>query len=70
MHARSAAIKAVVVAVTIASVAGARSLTATSVYPQPCVTIDGPGWTQTINLTAHQAPPKTARLRALHGRRY
>ena len=60
----------VLVALAIAATADAHPLRTTDVYPQPCATIDGPEWTQTINLTADQARPTTAQLRTLHGRRY
>jgi hypothetical protein len=64
------ALSLALIALAVAAAADAHPLGTTSVYPQPCVTVDGPEWTQTINLTAHQAPPKTAHLRVLHGRRY
>src|SRR5262245_23295954 len=54
----------------LVAAAGARPMRSTGTYPQPCATVDGPAWTQTVNLTANLPPPKTARLKELHGTRY
>jgi hypothetical protein len=57
-------------ALVLAPGVGARPMDQSGTYPQPCATIAGPPWTQTINLTANLPPPKTARLRVLRGNRY
>jgi hypothetical protein len=58
------------IALAVAADAGARPLAAQGSSPQPCATVDGPEWTQTINLTAHQAPPKAPQLQVIGGTRY
>jgi hypothetical protein len=53
----------------IAAVAEARPL-ATGPIQLCGGTTDGPEWTQIINETGHLPPPRTDRLRLLHGTRY
>ena len=54
----------------LARAAIAHPMPASADYPHPCTTIEGPAWTQTINLTASLPPPKVARLKVLRGTRY
>src|SRR5262245_1073347 len=37
---------------------------------RPCATIDGPAWTQTINVASFRKPPKAPDLRVIKGTRY
>ena len=65
---RTAGLVALLVLALVA-VSAARLQAATLAGSKPCATIDGPMWSQTINVTAN-SPKKKARLRVIHGTGY
>jgi hypothetical protein len=69
-HVRRAAVVVALLVLAIAAVAGAQPQPASLTPRQPCATIKGQEWSQTINVTANSSPPKPARLRVFHGKGY
>ena len=52
-------------AVAAVSIASGQTIT-----QKPCAIVNGPPWTQTINLSGYLPPPKEPELRVIHGSRY